>query len=413
MDNLQIEVYEKISTEDRVNHSLIIDAVYKANPKEKTMSAEVLSKLLGVKNQGGFRYRGETQEPKLVMLFTSGEDVYWRDEIDSTLGVFLYYGDNKTPGRDLHKTNLHGNEILRYMFSLACSNSIEDRKKIPPVLVFKKHSGRDVKFLGLAVPGIKGKPSKDWLTAVWGQNRKGDRFQNYKAYFTILDTSKGCEKIPNDSKINLAWLTDIENGKAFDSIYAPIEWKKYISGSKYNALFASLEKYVKTKEEQLPEQNSQKWKMLENIHDYFIQKDNGYSFESFAADMIAYMDQNIVDTNVTRPYKDGGFDALGRYKVFSKADNSVLVDFYLQAKCYSLNNGVNVTDTSRLISRIKDRQFGIMFTTSYIGNQAYQEIIEDGHPIVIINGRNIIDFVFNDLEIHDLDTLKAWLKKNY
>lgn len=413
MENIQINVYEKIKKEDRINHHLIIDAVYKANPAEKTMGGEVLSKLLGVKNQGGFRYRGDTNEPRLVMLFTSGEDVYWRDEMDSALGIFLYYGDNKTPGRDLHKTNLHGNEILRYMFSLACSNSIEDRKKIPPVLVFKKHSGRDVKFLGLAVPGIKGKPSKDWLTAVWGQNRDGDRFQNYKAFFTILDTSRGSQQFPNDSKINLAWLTDIEEGKAYESIYAPEEWKRYISGSQYNALFASMEKYAKSKDEQLPKPNTIQWDILKTIHDYFYQKDKGYSFEAFAADMIRYMDQNIVDTSVTRPYKDGGFDAIGTYKIFSRAENTVLVDFYLQAKCYNSKNGVNVSDTSRLISRIKDRQFGIMFTTSYVGNQAYQEILEDGHPIVIINGKTISDFVFNELEIHDLRNLNNWLHNNY
>lgn len=413
MDNIQIEVYEKIKKEDRENHSLIIDAVYKANPAEKTMSAEVLSKLLGVKNQGGFRYLGKTSEPKLVMLFTSGEDVYWRDEMDSNLGVFLYYGDNKTPGRDLHKTNLHGNEILRYMFELACKDSIDDRKRIPPVFIFKKATGRDVKYLGLAVPGIKGKPTKDWLTAVWGQNRAGDRFQNYKAYFTVLDTSKGSARYPNDSKINLAWLNDIESGNAFDSVFAPVEWKNYIKGNKYSALLTTTEKYVKSKQEQLPEVGSDRWKLLESLQQYFYQKDKGYSFESFAADIIQYMDNNIVNVEVTRPYKDGGFDALGRFKIFSKAENVVYVDFYLQAKCYNYNNSVTVSDTSRLISRIKDRQFGIMFTTSYVANQAYQEIIEDGHPIVIINGKNIIDYIYDELEIRDVITLKTWLQKNY
>lgn len=413
MNNVEINVYNKINTHERKNYFLIIDAVYKSNPKEKTMSAEVLSKLLGVKNQGGFRYRGDTSCPRLVMLFTSGEDVYWRDEMDSSLGVFLYYGDNKTPGRDIHKTNLHGNEILRHIFTLACSDDVNERKKIPPILVFKKHVGRDVKFLGLAVPGIKGKPTKDWLTAVWGQNRNGDRFQNYKAFFTILDTSKGCKSIPNDSRINLAWLNDIENGNAFESEYAPIEWKNYINGNKYNALFSTMEKYVKSKDEQLPETGTIQRKMLSVIHEYFIEKDRGYSFEIFAADLIQYMDESVVEVSVTNPYKDGGFDALGRYKVFKNIENSVYVDFYLQAKCYSANNGLTTKDTSRLISRIKNRQFGILFTTSYVANQAYKEIIEDGHPIAIINGKNIVDYLFNEMEIYDIDSLKKWLIKNY
>lgn len=44
---------------------------------------------------------------------------------------------------------------------------------------------------------------------------------------------------------------------------------------------------------------------------------------------------------------------------------------------------------SRLISRIRYRQFGIMLTTSFVDKQAYQEVIEDGHPILIITASDI------------------------
>lgn len=44
---------------------------------------------------------------------------------------------------------------------------------------------------------------------------------------------------------------------------------------------------------------------------------------------------------------------------------------------------------SRLISRIRYRQFGVMITTSYVHKQAYQEVIEDGHPILIISATDI------------------------
>ena len=375
------------------------------------MSAEVLSKLLGVKNQGGFRYLGKTETPNLVILFTSGEDIYWRDELDSSVGLLLYYGDNKTPGTDLHKTKLHGNEILRYVFELASSNDIERRKSIPPILVFKKTTGRDVKFLGLAVPGIKGKPNKDWLTAVWGCNRNGDRFQNYKAYFTILNTSSG-SAYQKGFGINLAWINDIETGNAFGSIHAPIEWKRYILRENYSVLVSKKEKFVKTKEEQLPDDNN-KMEMLKCLQQYFYDKDRGYSFENFAADLTKYMDSSVVDVNVTRPYKDGGLDAEGRYRIFQNVENTVYVEFYLQAKCYKPTNAVGVSDTARLISRIKDRQFGIMFTTSYVATQAYEEILKDGHPIVIINGKNIIEYIFNELEIRTVLDLEKWLLSNY
>lgn len=410
-NNYSFDIHNKINKNERINWQLYIDAIYKSDSNRKNFSAEVLSKLLGVKNQGGFRYLGKTEAPNLVILFTSGEDIYWRDELDSSLGVLLYYGDNKTPGTDLHKTKLHGNEILRYIFELSSSSDIDKRKKIPPILVFKKTTGRNVKFLGLAVPGIKGKPNKDWLTAVWGCNKNGDRFQNYKAYFTILNTSTGSE-YQNGFGINLAWINDIEVGEAYNSIHAPIEWKKYKLKENYSVLVSKKEKFVKTKEEQLPD-DCNKMKMLNFLQQYFYSKDRGYSFEKFAADLTQYMDDSVVDINVTRPYKDGGLDAEGRYRIFKNAENTVYVEFYLQAKCYNPANGVVVSDTARLISRIKNRQFGIMFTTSYIAKQAYEEILKDGHPIVIINGKNIIEYIFNELEIRTISELEKWLTNNY
>lgn len=413
MDNYTFDVFKKVDQEERHEWHLYVDAVYCADPSKKNMSAEVISKLLGVKNQGGFRYLGKTETPNLVVLFTSGEDVYWRDEIDNNLGLFLYYGDNKTPGTDLHQTNLHGNEILRYVFDLASSNDIDVRKRIPPILVFKKENGRDVKFLGLAVPGVKGKPQKDWLTAVWGCNRNGDRFQNYRAFFTILNTASG-SAAEDGFGINLAWLNDIEQGHAYESDFAPIEWKKYIGLKNYLPLIAKVESRIKDKKEQLPQDVLQK-KLLKRLHDFFIEKDHGYSFEQFAADFITWVDTSIVGDSVivTRSFKDGGFDAEGKYQIFKNAATPVYVDFYMQAKCYSDANGIGVKDTSRLISRIKNKQFGIMVTTSYVDKQAYEELVKDGHPVVVINGRNIIEYLFFEKELRTEKDIQLWLQMNY
>lgn len=410
-----IEVYKKISVADRPNWHLFIDAIYKANPHSKNLGGEVLSKLMQVGNQGGFRFKGSATRPQFIALFTSGEDIYWRDDFNSALGIFLYYGDQKTPGKDLTNTKFKGNLILQEIFEWACSDDLAIRKQIPPIFVFKKVHGRDLKFLGLAVPGISGKPRKDWLTAVWGATSNGDRFLNYKSYFTILDTKKGCNAEINQAGINLGWLTDIENNNAYDSKYAPFAWLNYIENQKYHSLTAIRETSVKTKEEQLPpESNPVKCQMLKALQDFFIQKDRGYSFEGFARDIVKQIDENVIRLDVTQPFKDGGIDAIGKYQVFNAGIQSVIVDFYLQAKCYApFNNAVGVKDTSRLISRIKDRQFGVMITTSYVNNQAYKEIIEDGHPIVLITGKTIIDILFDKYEIHTVKAMMEWLSLEY
>ncbi len=44
-----------------------------------------------------------------------------------------------------------------------------------------------------------------------------------------------------------------------------------------------------------------------------------------------------------------------------------------------------------LISRLRARQFGVLVTTSQLAEQAYQEIREDGHPIVVIAGGDIVE----------------------
>ena len=54
-----------------------------------------------------------------------------------------------------------------------------------------------------------------------------------------------------------------------------------------------------------------------------------------------------------------------------------------------------------------------MITTSYVASQAYREILEDGHPIVIITGKDIIEFIFNEMEIRTTTDLQSWLTNNF
>src|ERR1035438_1575933 len=71
-----------------------------------------------------------------------------------------------------------------------------------------------------------------------------------------------------------------------------------------------------------------------------------------------------------------------------------------------------VRETSRLISRLRHRQFGVLVTTSHLDNQAYKEIREDGHPVVVLAGRDITDI----LKKSGLDTtagLRRHLQEKY
>lgn len=412
------KIYNKLSASDRKEIPLVIDRVYEANPNIKHIGAEVLSKMFKVGNSGGFRIVGSQENPLLIVLYTTGENVYWKDELDRQLGLFTYYGDNQKPGFGLHETKLGGNKALREIFSFASSSDFDKRVKIPPIFVFEKtysKSFRDVKFLGLAVPGYRSKRDSEWLTAVWANRVEGGRFQNYKALFTILDTSSGSTNKRNNSEVSLAWIDDILNRESYESQYAPYSWKSFIKDSIYTPLVAKPEKIIRKKEEQLPNTKLGR-DILDTLTKFYNQDENGltsYDFESFAIDITKAMNPNIVELEPTQKVKDGGFDGIGLYRIFDKVENSINVEFFLEAKCYSINNGIGVKQTSRLISRIRNRQFGILFTTSYVSTQAYEEILDDQHPIVIITGKDIVEFVVGMADIKTIEEFKLWLQVGY
>src|SRR5262249_12629043 len=113
---------------------LIIDAVYEGGTRGNSAD-DVLGKLIpGAGNQGGFRQVGGWTSPRLVVLYSSMDDADWSDISDIYTCVFTYFGDNKRPGRALHDTQRHGNELLRSCFEIL-HNAPDQRLKIPPFLV--------------------------------------------------------------------------------------------------------------------------------------------------------------------------------------------------------------------------------------------------------------------------------------
>jgi hypothetical protein len=88
------------------------------------------------------------------------------------------------------------------------------------------------------------------------------------------------------------------------------------------------------------------------------------------------------------------------------------VDFAHEAKCYSPTHSVGVRELSRLISRLRHRQFGVLVTTSYVHNQAYTEIRSDGHPVVIISAADIVA-ILNQANLADPRILQRHLDHSY
>ena len=390
----------RIPFNDVKGAGLYVDTVYEGGT-DKNISSEVLSKLLHVGNSGGFRKcmrvdnGKKTKTAAYVCIYTSGEELEWRDELDRTLGRFIYWGDNRKVGNPLIKTKFGGNAFLQDIFIKLAKGL---RKQIAPVFVFQKYCGRDVMFSGLAVPGDRRINPQDALVTIWAQNKDG-RYQNYKSIFTILDTPF----------IDSRWLDDLEQGNGYQSPYAPTVWKEWVDKGKYTPLISEKNpiQYRKANE-QLPAVGTLEFAMLNRIISFF---DNPYTFEQFACKLVQIMDSNIVSIEQTRRTRDGGRDAVGQYRV-GLVTGGIELEFALEAKRYGIKNSVGVKGTSRLISRIKHRQFGIFVTTSYVGDQAYKEIVEDQHPIIIISGKDIVDILIS-AGINSVELLDEWLETNF
>lgn len=381
------------SWEELSQANLIIDACYQGR-RHGNAGDDPLTRLVGVSNQGGFRYLGTVDEPRMIVITTSMSDADWPDEIDPESGMLTYFGDNKKPGRELHATPRYGNRLLRDAFALA-HGSKEKRQRCPPIFVFSSAgTWRDVLFRGLAVPGAVGLSSVEDLVAVW-RSSGGQRFQNYRAVLTILDVPE----IPR------SWLSDIQAG-AFNSEHAPARWRDWLTFGKRTPLRAIRSLEIRTRDQQMPKNDSGR-AMLSWLVKKFA--DDPFAFEGVAARIAQHYLRSVASIQVTRPYRDGGRDAVGAFRI-GDGPSGISVDFALEAKCYSPTNSVGVRETSRLISRLRHRQFGMLVTTSYLHSQAYKEIKEDGHPIVILSGGDIVEVLVRS-GIATIGHLEEWVKQ--
>jgi hypothetical protein len=369
---------------------LHIDAIYEGG-RRGNASDDPLHTLMGVSNSGGFRYLGRLEELKLLVLTSSLTEPDWPDSLDTETGLFTYYGDNRKPGRELHHTPRFGNEILRKIFEAAPMER-GARKSIAPIFLFSSTgSWRDVRFLGLAVPGASN-ASED-LIAIW-KTISGKRFQNYRARFTVLDVAV----------ISRAWINDLIDGVS-TSRHAPAAWQKWIDGGLPIPLLAPRAIEHRSKAEQLPTDRAG-IAIIQTIHQHFAA--NSHAFEHCAATLCKLLLPDIASLDVTRPSRDGGRDGIGTLRI-GEAESSILIDFAVEAKCYAFSSSVGVRDISRLISRLRHRQFGILVTTSHVDAQAYKEIKEDEHPIIILAAGDIVSLLRKNGYTSSA-SVEAWLK---
>jgi len=61
---------------------------------------------------------------------------------------------------------------------------------------------------------------------------------------------------------------------------------------------------------------------------------------------------------------------------------------------------------------LRHRQFGVIVTTSYLHYQAYQEIEEDKHPVIVVSARDIVQ-VLAKAGLTSVEDVMSWLEANF
>ncbi|MCP1494602.1 hypothetical protein J2Y73_004633 [Peribacillus frigoritolerans] len=133
-----------------------------------------------------------TKEIAYGVIFSTGKIKEWPYSYDKATGTFIYYGDNKEPGKHYLNTKQKGNAWLKDIFEKAYG-PYEVRKTIPPMFVFESTGlGLNVELFGIAVPGGKGKTHDQALELnTFGESP--NQFKNYKAHLTMKYWSRWCK----------------------------------------------------------------------------------------------------------------------------------------------------------------------------------------------------------------------------
>lgn len=332
-----------------------------------------------IANAKGFRSKslrnGSTaiEDCAFCLLVTNFGEPEWPDSLDSETGLFTYYGDNRKPGNRIDETRPGGNRLLEKVFELRHDG---DREAICPFLCFENYVGAGgsyMRFLGLAVPGAEGLSNLEDLVAVW--RRKGHRrFQNYRAVFTILKT----ESVP------YSWLEEIVSGASpAKAKSCPPAFTRWVKTGKYDPLTTPPMRVPRTKADQDPKPPGmeREEKVLAAVRSL-----SDRQFEYFTKSLLRLMDPRYFDLDVARKVVDGGRDVVGKYRV---GHDDHLISLEICAEARHWKKAIGVKEMVRLISRIKHRDFGIFVTTSHFDRGVQKELIEDGHPVVLVAGGDI------------------------
>lgn len=383
-----------VSYDDLDTANLVVDRVYEGKTVDGR-SRDPMSQLFKVGVQGGIRFKGSAARNNLtlVVLYSTGDDPDWRDQLDVETGTLTYYGDNKKPGSELLKTHLSGNLAFKHAFELSRGAQV-DREQVPPFFYFERvqKAGSRVRFRGLAVPGGDTlAPGQDLEEDWWSKDHL--RFQNYRARFTILDAPV----------IEHAWIDSILTGTGTLNRHCPEAWRKWVESRTYTPLLAPSTDVIR-KSPQLPD-DALGIAILETLRNHFKDAEKFSEFARAVWNMLS------VGSELGSPSEAIGGQALRGTHLTGPEGDPIGIRFVIAG--LPGVDGRPITDVGRsLFSKLQHREFGVFVTLSWFDDGVYRDVRSDTHSIALICGRDVVETLRRS-GLGDVTSVSEWLSSNF
>lgn len=346
--------------------------------------------LPGIGNSKGIRSarhkKYKTTIPAFVILLTRKINHKhhnpWDDVVDYNSSKIFYWGDAKFVVNKGYK-EFDGNKTLVEIYDRWLDGKLNE---IPPILHFSKNTTGTIVFNGLCVISN--------IEITWFEDA-GRPVKNYRFELTIL----------NVEEVNVDWLlhrVNISNLSELDNKLAPKAWMSFLIGKidKLNLYKTEL----LSREDQLPNEASVEARILSSLTAL-----RPIEFEAFLVELLRnlpHVNHNITRTRLVR---DGGFDFFGDFNL--PFPFSYKIEFMGEAKKYARSNPIGPRMVSRLVARLSRGQYGLFVTTSYYTKQAQQEVLEDGYPVRLYHGLDIINFLRELKLIEGNNVKESWLRE--
>jgi Restriction endonuclease AspBHI N-terminal/Restriction endonuclease len=341
----------------------------------------------------------------------------WHDEFDLDHGRVRYFGDHKPSTVGLPGATV-GNRALLEAWSLHAGVTESLRASAPPLLLFRSktiHREKQrivkghVEFCGVAV-------IERLEHVVQRDSETGQSFPNLLLDLAVLQLTPG-------DAVDMRWVDDRRDPTLTveqSARYAPESWQRWVREGRAaiprvrRRVFSSP---VKSSKQQLPDVGSIEEGVLDKLYRFFDGRK--HAFELLASQVAAHVlgGSGAVyrDGWLTRAGGDGGMDFVGRLDVGSPGSSTPLVVLG-QAKCVAPQTSISPDQVARVVARLRRGWIGVFVTTGTFSRQAQVEVMDDQYPLVLIDGRTLVDHAIRlAAESHggDVDALLASVVDNY